>query len=280
MSVRRKFGWAVPAAAAAIVSVALMSAPRTLSAADTPSPAGTTNGAMPAPFVYLRDVDSSIQQDMRYAGSGNFTGRPVPGYEAPECILVREAAEALKSAQAELAPMGLSLKVYDCYRPEQAVAAFVDWSKEPDNPGAKRTHYPNLSKSSLFPDYIATRSGHSRGATLDVTIVPAGSSPSPAEANPVKREPCTAGDDDDNGLDMGTGFDCFDPKANTVTQGLTAGQERNRQLLVEVMSRHGFKNYPKEIWHYTFEPEPFPDTYFDFPVLPRPAHGTSMPVKP
>ena len=172
---------------------------------------------------------------------------------------------------------GYTLKVYDCYRPMQAVAAFVDWSKEPDNPGAKRTHYPNLSKSSLFPDYIATRSGHSRGATLDVTIVPAGSSP--AEANPVKQEPCTVGDDDDNGLDMGTGFDCFDPKANTVTNGLTAEQKRNRQLLVEVMSRHGFKNYPKEIWHYTFEPEPFPDTYFNFPVLPRPVDGTSTPSK-
>ena len=265
MNVRQKFGWAVPVAAVVIVSGAPMSA------------LGTPNDAMPARFVYLRDVDPSIQQDMRYAGSDNFTGRPVPGYEAPECILVKEAAEALKGAQAELKPMGLSLKVYDCYRPMQAVAAFVDWSKEPDNPGAKRTHYPNLSKSSLFPDYIATRSGHSRGATLDVTIVPAGSSP--AEANPVKQEPCTVGDDDDNGLDMGTGFDCFDPKANTVTNGLTAEQKRNRQLLVEVMSRHGFKNYPKEIWHYTFEPEPFPDTYFNFPVLPRPVDGTSTPSK-
>ena len=267
MSVRQKFGWAVPVAAVVIVSGTPMGA------------LGTSNDAMPARFVYLRDVDPSIQQDMRYAGSDNFTGRPVPGYEAPECILVKEAAEALKGAQAELKPMGLSLKVYDCYRPTQAVAAFVDWSKEPDNPGAKRTHYPNLSKSSLFPDYIATRSGHSRGATLDVTIVPAGSSPSPTEANPVKQEPCTVGDDDDNGLDMGTGFDCFDPKANTVTNGLTAEQKRNRQLLVEVMSRHGFKNYPKEIWHYTFEPEPFPDTYFNFPVLPRPVDGTSTPSK-
>ena len=90
----------------------------------------------PKGFVYLRDIDPSIQQDMRYAGPNNFTREPVPGYDAPECLLVREAAEALKAVQADLKPMGLSLKVYDCYRPTMAVAAFVDWSKEPDNPDA------------------------------------------------------------------------------------------------------------------------------------------------
>lgn len=267
MNIRQPLGRALLAACAAFSLVAPMSA------------AKTAESGVPDGFVYLRDVDPTIQQDMRYAGSDNFTGRPVPGYGAPECILVRQAAEALKAAQADLEPEGLSLKVYDCYRPEEAVAAFVDWSKEPDDPGTKRTHYPNLSKSILFPDYIATRSGHSRGATIDVTVVPAGSSPSPAEADPVKQEPCTVGDEADNALDMGTGFDCFDVKANTVTAGLTPEQERNRRILLDVMSRHGFKNYPKEIWHYTFEPEPFPDTYFDFPILPRPANGADAPDK-
>jgi D-alanyl-D-alanine dipeptidase len=228
---------------------------------------------MPKGFVYLYDVDPSIEQDMRYAGPNNFTRQPVPGYDAAECVLVREAAEALKAAQTDLKPMGLSLKVYDCYRPKQAVAAFVDWSKEPDNPNAKLEHYPDLPKSALFPEYIATRSGHSRGSTLDVTIVPLGSSP--ADTDDEDGIACTEAQPSDNSVDMGTGFDCFDPKANTDAPGLTPEQQRNRTLLVDVMSRHGFKNYPKEIWHYTFEPEPYPDTYFDFPIVPRPASGKS-----
>ena len=120
---------------------------------------------MPQDFVYLRDIDPTILQDMRYAGRDNFTGAPVPGYDAPECVLVRPAAEALAAVQADLRAKGLTLKVYDCYRPARAVAAFVDWAKEPDDPAAKTTYYPNLPKAALFPDYIATRSGHSRGAT-------------------------------------------------------------------------------------------------------------------
>ena len=123
-------------------------------------------------FVYLRDVDPTILQDMRYAGPGNFTGHAVNGYDAPECVLVREAAEGLKAVQAEVKTKGLSLKVYDCYRPARAVKAFVDWSKLPDDAKAKATYYPALPKSALFPDYIALVSGHSRGATMDLTLVP------------------------------------------------------------------------------------------------------------
>jgi D-alanyl-D-alanine dipeptidase len=121
-------------------------------------------------FVYLHDVDATILQDMRYATANNFTGHVVPGYAAPECVLVREAADALKAVQAELTPRGLSLKVYDCYRPARAVAAFVAWAKKPDDPQAKAVHYPALDKAALFPGYIATRSGHSRGATIDLTL--------------------------------------------------------------------------------------------------------------
>jgi len=269
MTARDSLVWAAMTAAAVLMG-------GSMSATGSPKN-DTLSKTMPDSFVYLRDVDPTIQQEMRYAGSDNFTGRPVPGYDAPECVLVREAAEALKAAQGDLKPLGYALKVYDCYRPAQAVAAFVEWSSEPDDPNAKRTHYPNLSKSDLFPGYIATQSGHSRGATLDVTIVPIGSTPSPAEADPVKPEACTERDPADNGLDMGTGFDCFDPKANTVTTGLTPEEEKNRQLLLDVMSRHGFQNYPKEIWHFTFQPEPYPDTYFDFPILPRPVTGSDSP---
>jgi D-alanyl-D-alanine dipeptidase len=223
--------------------------------------------AMPDGFVYLRDVAPSIEQDMRYAGSYNFTGKKVPGYDAAECVLVRQAAEALKKVQADLKPKGLTLRVYDCYRPTQAVAAFVAWSKEPGTPQAKAMWYPNLNKTALFPNYIATRSGHSRGATLDVTVAPIGA----ADMHP-QGVSCTApqtGSAADGSLAMGTTFDCFDKKANTVASGLTSEEIKNRALLRDAMEVRGFKSYPFEWWHYTFEPEPYPNTYFDFPIEPR-----------
>jgi D-alanyl-D-alanine dipeptidase len=239
--------------------------------AETMSKVHAAKDFAPKDFVYLRDVDPSIEQDMRYAGADNFTGKPVPGYDAPECMLVREVAEALKTAQAALKPTGLSLKVYDCYRPAQAVVAFVVWAKEPVNRQAKLAYYPELAKSDLIPDYIATKSGHSRGATVDLTLVKLGSSSKTEGGDSVIA--CNSGEHSGNGLDMGAGFDCFDPKANTEAPNLTPEQRRNRELLLEVMSRHGFKNYPKEIWHYRFQPEPYPDTYFDFPIRPRPTDG-------
>ena len=228
---------------------------------------------MPKDFVYLRDIDPTILQDMRYAGRDNFTGAKVPGYEAPECVLVRQAAEALKRVQADLRGKGLNLKVYDCYRPARAVAAFVDWAKEPDDPHAKTTYYPNLPKGALFPDYIATRSGHSRGATMDLTLVPTDvdAKASPAAEDPKPR-PCTVpqkGKAPDGSLAMGTSFDCFDVKANTAALGLSKEERANRDVLVEAMQAHGFKNYPKEWWHFTLEPEPYPDTFFDFPIEPQ-----------
>jgi len=222
---------------------------------------------MPKDFVYLRNLDPTIQQDMRYAGSYNFTGNPVPGYDAPECVLVRQAAEALKKVEADLKPKGLSLRVYDCYRPTQAVAAFVAWSKKPGTPEAKAMWYPKLNKTALFPNYIATRSGHSRGATLDVTVAPIGA----ADTHP-QGVSCTAPQErfaPDGSLAMGTSFDCFDKKANTDASGLTQEEVKNRALLRDVMEARGFKSYPFEWWHYTFEPEPYPKTYFDFPILPR-----------
>ena len=228
-------------------------------------------------FVYLSDVDPTILQDMRYAGPGNFTGHAVNGYDAPECVLVREAAEGLKAVQAEVKTKGLSLKVYDCYRPARAVKAFVDWSKLPDDAKAKATYYPALPKSALFPDYIALVSGHSRGATMDLTLVPL-DAPVPPSPPSGAAMACTAAQGQrapDPSLDMGTAFDCFDVKANTESPGLPPEQRQNREMLVDVMRRHGFKNYEKEWWHYTLENEPFPSTIFDFPIEPRePANDT------
>jgi D-alanyl-D-alanine dipeptidase len=229
-------------------------------------------GEMPNDFAYLRDVDATILQDMRYAGATNFVGHPVPGYGASECVLVREAAEALKGVQAELRDKGMGLKVYDCYRPARAVAAFVDWAKEPDDPNAKTVYYPAIEKRALFPGYIATRSSHSRGATVDLTLVKLdAAAPSEAPTQPTTA-PCTAPSElrsADKSLDMGTSFDCFDAKAHTDASGLSEDQRRNRDLLVESMSRHGFKNYANEWWHFTLEREPYPDTIFDFPIVAR-----------
>jgi D-alanyl-D-alanine dipeptidase len=232
---------------------------------------------MPKDFVYLRDVDPSIQQDMRYAGADNFTGRKVPGYDAPECVLVRQAAEALKAVQADVKAKGLSLKVYDCYRPAQSVAAFVAWAKAPDD-DSKAVHYPALAKSELFPQgYIAAVSSHSRGATMDLTLVPLdGETVQPATGRNVLGA-CTAPAamrEADTSIDMGTAFDCFDVKANTAVPGLSTGQQQNREMLVDAMARHGFKNLDKEWWHYTLENEPYPDTVFDFPIEPRDTRPT------
>jgi zinc D-Ala-D-Ala dipeptidase len=235
----------------------------------TPTFAGD---AMPDDFVYLHEVDPTIRQDMRYAGPHNFTGKPVEGYDAPECVLVRQAAEALKQVQADLRAKNLTLKVYDCYRPARAVAAFVDWAKLPDDPKTKTTYYPNLSKSDLFPGYIATRSGHSRGATLDLTLVPLQEAAAPA--HDAKPRACTAPQNEqapDGSMAMGTSFDCFDVKANTAAPGLSSEERANRDLLVAAMQARGFKNYSMEWWHFTYQPEPYPDTIFDFPIAPRPA---------
>jgi D-alanyl-D-alanine dipeptidase len=225
-------------------------------------------GELPEGFVYLRDVDPTIRQDMRYAGPRNFTGAPVPGYQAAECVLVREAAEALKRVQQDLKAKGLGLKVYDCYRPARAVRAFVAWAEAPDDPNAKAVYYPNLSKSALIPDYIAPRSGHSRGATVDLTLVPLEEAPAAAETAAA----CTAPQADaapDGSLAMGTTFDCFDPKANHGAPGLTAQEQANRETLRRAMLARGFKDYSPEWWHFTLKDEPYPDRYFDFPIPPR-----------
>lgn len=230
---------------------------------------------MPKDFAYLGDVDPTIVQDMRYAGSHNFVGHKVPGYEAGECVLTRKAAEALKAVQADVSKQGFTLKVYDCYRPARAVKAFVAWAKLPDDPQAKAVYYPSLAKDSLFPGYIATVSGHSRGSTVDLTVVPK-DAPAPSAAQPGQPEACTAPEGErspDNSVDMGTSFDCFDVKANTFVGGLTGVQRENRAKLVEAMQRHGFKNYDKEWWHYTLANEPHPKTIFDFPILPRGSEG-------
>jgi D-alanyl-D-alanine dipeptidase len=231
---------------------------------------------MPKEFVYLRDIDPSILQDVRYAGSDNFTGKPVPGYGAAECVLLRPVAEALKQAQADLAAQNLSLKVYDCYRPQRAVRAFVQWVQDGKDSAETKRFYPALKKSQLLAArYISGASGHSRGIAVDVTLVRLPAVPQAAFDPKSSYGPCTGpteGRAPDNSIDMGTSFDCFDSKSHTGSNDVSAEHRKSRQILISALERHQFKNYAGEWWHFTYQravglPEP---PAYDFPILPRP----------
>ncbi|ARA93857.1 hypothetical protein AWN76_012275 [Rhodothermaceae bacterium RA] len=222
----------------------------------------------PDDFVRLRDVDPSILEEVRYYGDFNFVGTRIDGYEAPVIWLTRPAAEALARVQAELRPQGLTLKVFDAYRPQRAVDHFVRWSYQGLDQAMKPFFYPEIPKRRLFAEgYIASRSGHSRGSTVDLTIAPLGHVPAPPEALPPA--PCDHPDPaqrPDEGLDMGTAYDCFSERSHTMSEAVSPAQRANRLLLKTLMERHGFRNYHKEWWHFTLREEPYPDRYFDFPV--------------
>ena len=209
--------------------------------------------AADAPLVYLRDVDPTIAQDIRYATKDNFTGFKVPGYLAGECMLLKPVAEALKKAQQTLTERGLSLKVYDCYRPQKAVDAFVAWAKGPE-PGVKR-FFPRTPKGELLKKgYIEPVSNHSRGIAVDVTLTIAAAAPAKPFDPLANYGGCispAAMRAPDNSLDMGTGFDCFDEVAATNSPKAGPPQKKLRGALYEVMAKHGFRNYPGEWWHFS-----------------------------
>lgn len=249
--------------AAAVLALLLPAAP---AAGGEPAP----RTAPPGAFVDLRDVAPTILVEMRYRTAHNFLGRRVPGYRESTCILTRQAAEALARVQEQVTADGLTLKVYDCYRPQRAVDAFVAWAKDLDDTRMKAEFYPRVRKDRLFEDgYIAEQSGHSRGSTVDLTLV---------RTPPRRQERYERGDRlrdcaaparvrfRDNSIDMGTGYDCFDPLSHTYN-GRVRGQRRaNRLLLRKPMIAAGFKGLKEEWWHFTFRDEPFPKTFFDFPV--------------
>jgi D-alanyl-D-alanine dipeptidase len=199
----------------------------------------------PAAFVDAASIVPGLVAEMRYAGAHNFVGRPIDGYEAPHCLLTQAAAAALADGARDLAPRGLHIMVFDCYRPARAVADFVRWARDLHATAGKTEFYPDIDKRTLFRDgYIASHSGHSRGATVDLTLAQA----------------------DGGELDMGTPFDFFSPKSWTADPTVSPAQHANRMLLAAAMRRRGFRGYDKEWWHFTLRGEPFPDTYFDFPV--------------
>jgi D-alanyl-D-alanine dipeptidase len=244
--------------------------------ATAPAHAGPAPKA-PADFVALTSVDPTIIQEMRYTTPHNFVGERVDGYRRPLCILTRPAAEALHRAQKRLLRQGYSLKVYDCYRPQRAVDHFVRWAEDLDDQAMKAEFYPNVDKTRLFADgYIAEKSGHSRGSTVDLTLVRLPAKPTPPYRPGQPLVPCFAPQEErfpDNSVDMGTGFDCFDTLSHTLDPRVQGVQRANRLLLKNTLEEAGLVNLPEEWWHFTYQPEPYPATYFDFPVSTKSLTG-------
>ena len=201
---------------------------------------------LPEGFVHVKTLMPDLDVELRYYSTNNFVGDTITGYKANTLILTQKAAKALQQVQDELYQYNLCLKVYDGYRPQRAVNHFMRWARAINDTLNKQTFYPNVAKSELFKEeYIATRSGHSRGSTLDLTLT-----------------------NGDTGvpLDMGSPYDFFGEESWINYEHITEAQKSNRQLLQTVMLRHNFRNYPKEWWHFTLRWEPFTDTYFDFEV--------------
>ena len=200
---------------------------------------------LPPGFVYINDIDESIKIDLRYSTTNNFTGHIIEGYKSNMAIISYDAAKSLVQVQNDLKKKNLSLKIFDAYRPQMSVNYFIKWSNDLADTINKSLYYPKIKKPQLFPmGYIAERSGHSRGSTVDLTIID----------NKTNKE-----------LDMGTLYDFFGPESSTDFSNITDNQMSNRLLLLKVMTKNGFKNYPMEWWHYTLVPEPF-DSYFNFVI--------------
>lgn len=200
---------------------------------------------MPEGFIYVDEVVEGVLLDIRYAGENNFVGEPIDGYMDEKAILTCEAAEQLALVSQDLRPMGYRLLIFDAYRPQRAVDHFVRWAQDLEDTRMQVQFYPKLDKQELFKKgYIAKRSGHSRGSTVDLTLV----------------------HEDGTPLDMGCDFDCFDPIASHHAQGLAPQQQENRARLRKAMEIHGFRAYEAEWWHYTLINEPYPAVSFNFPV--------------
>lgn len=231
----------------------------------------------PRDIVDLKKVAPSILHDIRYTTRHNFVGRPIDGYLESRCLLTRAAATRLARVQRDVRAKGYTLKVYDCYRPQRAVNHFVRWAKDLDDTRMKREFYPRVDKTRLFADgYIAEKSGHSRASTVDLTLVKLPAKRQPRWTPRAELRPCYWSQPKRfraNSIDMGTGYDCFDTRSHTADCRAIPAQKANRALLVTAMKKHGFTNLPEEWWHYTLANEPYPKTFFDFPVSRRSLRG-------
>lgn len=223
---------------------------------------------LPEGFVYLSDIDPTIVVDLKYCKRDNFIGERIPGYSASKAILTLQAARALKKVQNDLRTKDYSLVVYDAYRPRKAVEYFIKWLDSPKEQRNKNKFYPNIPKAELINlGYISEDSPHSRGSTVDVSIISINKELKPInEIRRVLRDGSEILFLDDGTLDMGSSYDLFDGvSAHNCPKNSNLG-DINRRLLKNVMQTHGFKSYEKEWWHYTYTQEPFPDTNFDFDI--------------
>ena len=231
----------------ALVMVLVVAACSTTIPAPAPVASDATTFAQ-AGLVDIRSLVPDIAQDIRYAGVDNFIGVPVDGYHAPRCYLRQSAGRALQRVEMALRKKGFRLQVFDCYRPASAVRHFVRWAGDLQDLRTKPRHYPDLDKQALLGGYIAPVSGHSRGATVDLTVLD-----------------CRNQDRQCAPLDMGTDFDFFDPRANTDSPAVTSVQRENRQRLLKAMAREGFRNYPMEWWHFSLPSAQSPAIH-DLPI--------------
>ncbi len=214
-------------------------------------------------FVNITDVVPDVILEIRYFGTYNFVGNRIDGYMQPTALLTRQAAEALKAVSDDVKAQGYRLKIFDAYRPQRAVDNFVRWAKDESDVRMKQYFYPDLEKNLLFPqDYIAEKSGHTRGSTVDITLFDM----------TTEKEVDMGGTFDWFGVESHPDF-CGNPETGKYTGGkspkgrsITKQQFENRMILRQAMLRHGFKPLSSEWWHFTLKDEPFPDTYFNFPV--------------
>jgi len=205
-----------------------------------------TYAEIPKSFSYVQEKIPTIEQELRYFSTNNFVGEVIDGYKAPKVILTTKATLALAKVQKELQHFGLGLKIFDAYRPQRAVDHFVRWGRDLSDKRMKNEYYPNVLKQNLFKEgYIAKKSGHSRGSTVDLTIVD------------LKSE---------EELDMGSSFDFFGEASHVNYAKISTQQRANRMLLNQVMIKYGFKAYSEEWWHFTLKNEPYKKRYFDFEV--------------
>ncbi|MGH2476749.1 MAG: D-Ala-D-Ala dipeptidase VanX [Candidatus Limnocylindrales bacterium] len=197
-------------------------------------------------FVFLDEVLTGVRWDAKYATWDNFTGTPVDGYEVNRIVGSRVLADALLDATTRAADMGFGLLVWDAYRPQRAVDRFIEWSTQPEDGRTKQRFYPNIDRAEMFTrGYIAPRSGHSRGSAVDLTLYR------------LDTEELTA---------MGGGHDLMDKRSHHGARGISVTEAQNRSSLCSIMERSGFERYASEWWHYRLRDEPYPDTYFDFPI--------------
>ncbi len=198
-------------------------------------------------FVFVDELVSGIRWDAKYATWDNFTGKPVDGYLVNRIVGTRALCAALERARDDAAALGFGLLLWDGYRPQRAVDCFMRWSKQPEDGRTKRRHYPNIDRAAMFEKgYVAAKSGHSRGSTVDLTLYHL---------------------DIGDLVLMGGNYDLMDLVSHHGAKGVTHAEAKNRRHLCSIMEGCGFKSYAFEWWHYTLKDEPYPNTYFDFPIL-------------